>query len=139
MSKANKTPDPAEAALSAIEEALNGKATGTDGPMARPIVGKVNLPKVNPPKATAAKAKLPRVDDVFVASAEPAPEVVVAAPVVEAPALAAPFEAEIPVLNYTLSRLFELENDYNTPHPLGCGVLLLGTLKSIFHCLITTR
>ena len=42
MSKANKTPDPADAALSAIEEALNLKATGTDGPNVRPVLGKLN-------------------------------------------------------------------------------------------------
>ncbi|MGL4241063.1 MAG: hypothetical protein ACRCTI_08130, partial [Beijerinckiaceae bacterium] len=52
MAKVNKTTDPAEAALSAIEEALNGKATGTDGPAPR-----LKLPKASMPKAGAAAAQ----------------------------------------------------------------------------------
>jgi hypothetical protein len=46
MAKVNKTTDPAEAALSAIEEALNGRATGTDGGAVRPKLPKVKLPKM---------------------------------------------------------------------------------------------
>ncbi len=50
---AAKTPDPAEAALFAIEEALSMKATGTDGPSPRASAPKVAMPKANMPEGSA--------------------------------------------------------------------------------------
>ncbi len=75
MAKAIKTPDPAEAALSAIEEALNSPATGTDGPMATP-----RLPK----------AKMPRIDKAPEVKFEPALEQAVADAIAAPPAMSPP-------------------------------------------------
>jgi hypothetical protein len=87
MAKANKTPDPAEAALSAIEEALNGRATGTDGPLTPPAMPRANMPKMNMPRV-----KMPKVDKEPEVTLEASSE-----PIVEAPALLPPAPANEPM------------------------------------------
>jgi hypothetical protein len=83
MAKVNKVTDPAEAALSAIEEALKTPATGTDG---RPVVPK--LPKAAMPKS-GGKAQKP-VEETVVAPAATEATILQPPPAANAPEIAQP-------------------------------------------------
>jgi Apolipoprotein A1/A4/E domain len=94
---AAKMPDPAEAALFAIEEALSVKATGTDGPVARPRMPKATLPEpIMPETPLTSEVALPPTPPEIKAAPEPA-----AAPQVAPPMAAANDDRRNSVLQMT--------------------------------------